>query len=393
MLEQLLRGAVRGVRLDGPHRGMRAHERDLRVARDLTRDADGELGQVGLAPGGQDRHARAIGDRRGGGRDARDVGPGEHDGGNLAGARDAQRDVEAIGARVRRGAPGEQHDGLLVHAFDVVQVLDERDERDGRLRPRADDIAERGPQGGRLDQLDQRRHRPMLVAHPRSAKGPVGAPRRAESRLTGSRLRAPRRRRRRRPRARPHHGPDGRRAARPGGRGRPRGSGRRRADHALRPGRLPGDRQREGLGRRRGSDPAQRGRAAAHGARRRAHVLLAGGRQRAAARHVGGPHRPAARRRRRHGAGVSRAAAAGHAPGRRPGEPGRRHGRARQRAGALLRRRRLGRADGAQRSGLLRRRVRRCAVLHDGPRGATTPRSRDRSRGRSGSAKRCRPTP
>jgi hypothetical protein len=158
VLEQLLRGAVRGVRLDGPHRGMRAHERGLCVARELTRDVDGELGQVGAAPGGQDRHTRAIGDRRGGGRDARNVGFIEHDGGNLAGAPDAQRDVEAIGARVGRGAPGEQHDGVLVHAFDVVQVLDERDERNGRLRPRPGDIAQRVPQGRRLDQLGHRRH-------------------------------------------------------------------------------------------------------------------------------------------------------------------------------------------------------------------------------------------
>ena len=84
----------------------------------------------------------------------------------------------------------------------------------------------------------------------------------------------------------------------------------------------------------------------------------------------GRPASASPRRRRRHGARVSRTAAAGHAPGRRPGEPRRRHGRARQRAGALLRERRLGRADGAQRGGLLRRSVRRCAVLHDGPHGA-----------------------
>jgi hypothetical protein len=136
------------MRPDGPQRGVRAHERHVGATRELASDRDGELGKIDVAHRLEDPDAPARGGHGRGRRELDRGAAGEHQRGDAAAARQAERHVQAVGARRRRAGRGQERDRAGLDPLELVEVLDQRHPLDLAIGSRArHDAQTRGERG------------------------------------------------------------------------------------------------------------------------------------------------------------------------------------------------------------------------------------------------------
>jgi hypothetical protein len=155
VLNERLEACLRRMRFDRTQRGVCMEEHDVASAGNLTADGHRQFCEIHASRGAEDRGARPVGDRCGGGREAGCVHGREHDRRGTARARQPKRHVEAVRARHRRGRAGQQHDRTVAHATQFARILDQRHALDYRVGSGANEIPEKRHKRRRVDELPE----------------------------------------------------------------------------------------------------------------------------------------------------------------------------------------------------------------------------------------------